>query len=211
MITVSKQPLIRLFHGDCMETMADMKDNEYDLAIVDTPYGIGESGKTNKTRGKLAKAKDFGNKDWDKESPSGDYFSLLKSRTENQIIWGCNHFISKIPYDSSCWVVWDKDNGKTDFADCELAWTSFKSAVRIFKYKWLLQNYAKPGKRVLDTHGGSMSIAIACYDLGFDLDLWEVDEDYFKAGVERVQNHIKQGQLFNPAQKRPEPVQLTIT
>lgn len=110
--------------------------------------------------------------------------------------WGANHFISKIPFDSPCWIVWDKDNGNNDFADCELAWTSFSYAVRKFKYKWhgmlqenmknkeirihptqkpvalykwLLTSYAKPGMRILDTHGGSMSHAIAAHDLGFDL------------------------------------------
>lgn len=77
-------------------------------------------------------------------------------------------------------------------------------------YRWLLKKYSKSGDKILDTHGGSMSIAIACYDLGFDLDLWEIDEDYYKAGVERVKKHIAQGQLFNPAQQKPESTQLTI-
>lgn len=159
----------------------------------------------------------------DKESPPIDYFNELLRVSKNQIIWGANHFISKIPYDSSCWIVWDKDNGYNDFADCEIAWTSFKSSIRKFKwrwqgmlqenmkakqirihpnekpialYKWLLQNYAKQGDKILDTHGGSMSIAIACWDLCFDLDLWEIDEDYFEAGKKRFNDYKKQLYLF---------------
>lgn len=139
--------------------------------------------------------------------------------SKNQIIWGANHFISKIPYDSSCWIVWDKENGENDFADCELAWTSFDTAVRRFSfrwagmlqgnmkdkeerihptqkpvslYKWLLKNYAKEGDRILDTHGGSMSIAIACHDMRFDLDLCELDSEYFESGKKRLEQHKKQ-------------------
>ena len=119
-----------------MEFMKDLPDNHYDLAIVDPPYGIGESGKTNKTRSKLAISKDYGNKDWDTESPPKEYFNELFRISKNQIIWGANHFISKISIDSSCWIVWDKDNGASDFADSELAYTSFKTAVRNFKFKW---------------------------------------------------------------------------
>ena len=147
-------------------------DNYFKLAIVDVPYGINESGQTNKTRCKLAKSKDYGNKNWDKSAPDKSYFDELIRVSENQIIFGANHFISKLPYDSSCWVVWNKKNGKTDFADCELAWTSFKTAVRMAEfrwhgmlqqdmankelrihptqkpvklYQWLLENYAKSG------------------------------------------------------------------
>ena len=128
-----------------------------------------------------------------------------------------------MPFDSSCWIVWDKDNGKNDFADCELAWTSFKSAVRKFKfrwqgmlqgdmankeirihptqkpvalYTWLLQNYAKPGDKILDTHLGSGSSRIAAYDLDFDFVGCEIDPDYFKAQEERFKAHTAQESLF---------------
>jgi site-specific DNA-methyltransferase (adenine-specific) len=191
-----------------------MPDNCYDLGLVDVNYGINASkgtwGSTNK-----GKVTNYGKKDWDKTSPCKEYFDQLIRVSKNQIIWGGNHFISKIPYDSSCWLVWDKDN-TGDFADCELAWTSFDSAVRKFRfrwngmiqenmknkeirihptqkpvqlYKWILTNYAKKGDKILDTHFGSLSIGIACHDLGFDLDAWELDKDYFEAGKKRLETH----------------------
>lgn len=212
-----------VFNMDCIEGMKQFPDNYFELAIVDPPYGINESGQTNKSRGKIAKSKDYGNKNWDIESPNKIYFNELIRVSKNQIIWGANHFISKIPFDSSCWIVWNKDNGDTDFADCELAWSSFKSAVRKFDfkwqgmlqgdmknkenrihptqkpvklYKWLLQNYAKEGDKILDTHLGSGSSRIAAYDLGFDFTGFELDKDYFEASEKRFQQHISQLTLF---------------
>jgi site-specific DNA-methyltransferase (adenine-specific) len=198
-------------------------DNYFDLAIVDPPYGINESGQTNKTRGKLAKSKDYGSKNWDNKSPNIEYFNELIRVSKNQIIWGANHFISKTPYDSSCWIVWDKDNGETDFADSELAYTSFKTAVRNYKFKWhgmiqhdmknkevrihptqkpvklyewLLMNYAKEGDKILDTHLGSGSIAIACHNLGFELTACELDTEYYKNALKRLQQHQAQLTMF---------------
>jgi site-specific DNA-methyltransferase (adenine-specific) len=207
-----------------MELMRAAPDNAWDLAICDPPYGINENGSTNHSRGKCAKAKQYKSfAGGDKEPPSTKYFNELRRVSKNQIIWGANHFIDRVPVPSSCWVVWDKINGATDFADCELAWTSFKSAVRQFRYrwqgmlqgdmknkehrihptqkpvalyKWLLQNYAKEGDKILDTHGGSMSIAIACGDAGYELTLSELDKDYFNAGVERVKAHFEQLDMF---------------
>ena len=154
---------------------------------------------------------------------STEFFAELERVSNNQIIWGANHFISRIPFDSPCWIVWDKDNGKSDFADCELAWTSFKTSVRKFTfrwngmlqgnmkqkefrihptqkprflYQWILQNYAKPNDKILDTHGGSMSIAIACELEGFDLDICEIDKEYFQAGVNAFNLHKRQQRLF---------------
>jgi len=213
----------KIIHGDCMEYMKEMKDNEFDLAIVDPPYGIGESGKTNKTRCKFAISRDYGSKDWDSKSPDKEYFDELLRVSKHQVIFGANHFISKIPYNSSCWIVWDKDNGKTDFADCELAWTSFKTSVRKFKhkwqgmlqenmknkeqrihptqkpvelYRWLLVNYAKKGDKILDTHLGSGSIAIACHDLKFDLTAFETDQEYYDMATKRIETYKKQLQLI---------------
>lgn len=178
---------IKLYHGDCMELLKQTPDNYYSLALVDPPYGIGEDGKSNHSRGKCAKPKLYTPKEWDKEPPSIEYFTELFRVSKNQIVWGANHFISRMPYDSSCWIVWDKDNSG-NFADCELAWTSFDTAVRKFQwrwngmlqhnmkdkeqrihptqkpvalYDWLLSNYAKEGNLILDTHLGSGSIAIA--------------------------------------------------
>ncbi len=219
-------PEIRLFNEDCMIAMKGMKDNQYQLAIVDPPYGIGENGDRNASRSKLAIAKDY--KPFaggDREPPPKRYFDELQRVSVNQIVWGANHFISKIPYDSSCWIVWDKLNGATDFADCELAWASFRTAVRKFKfqwqgmlqgysgnkarneirihpnqkpvrlYEWLLKNYAKPGDKIIDTHFGSLSIGIACDIMGYDLDAWEIDQDYFEAGRARLERHQQQGKL----------------
>ena len=213
---------INLHIGDCLEAMREMPDNAFELAITDVPYGINMMDSDNASRGKLAKAKNY-KKINDSESPSIEYFEQLRRVSENQIIWGANHFISKIPLDSSCWIVWDKDNGNNDFADCELAWTSFSSAVRKFKftwngmiqqdmknkearihscqkpvklYEWLLTNYAKEGDKILDTHGGSMSIALACGNLGFDLDCYELDPDYFHAAHKRIESHFSQLNAF---------------
>ena len=202
-----------------------MPDKAYDLAIVDPPYGIGEDGGTNKTRGKLAKAKDY--KPFvggDKTPPSCEYFEELFRVSASQIIWGANHFASRIPNPSSpSWIVWDKRNGSNDFADCELAYASFSTSVRMFSYrwsgmlqenmkqkesrihptqkpvalyKWLLTNYAKEGNKILDTHLGSGSIAIACHDKGFSLDAWEIDEDYFQAAKKRFDTHARQLSLL---------------
>ena len=209
---------------DCIEYMRNCPDNFFDLAIVDPPYGIGESGVKNRTRDHVAKAKDyhpiFGE---DREPPCVEYFEELKRVSKNQIIWGANHFVDLIPFRSPCWLVWDKDNSKSDFADCELAYTSFTSAVRKFTfrwngmlqgnmkhkeervhphqkpvalYKWILKNYAKKGDKILDTHLGSGSSRIAAYDMGFDFVGCEIDNYYFDAQEKRYKDHIAQHNLF---------------
>lgn len=142
-------PISEVYNEDNMIGMARYPDKYFELAVVDVPYGIGESGKTNKTRSGLAISKDYGNKDWDKRSPDKTYFAELFRVSKNQIIWGANHFISKIPFDSSCWIVWDKVNGENDFADCELAWTSFKTAVRQIRFKW---HGMMQGQSILNGH-----------------------------------------------------------
>ncbi len=215
--------LNRLYNMDCMTGMAQFPDKYFELAIVDVPYGIGENGDKNKSRTNLAIAKDYkafyGN---DICAPDIKYFYELMRISKNQIVWGANHFISKIPFDSSCWIVWDKDNSG-DFADCELAWTSFKTATRIFKfrwngmlqqnmkdkefrihptqkpvrlYKWLLKNYAKTGDKILDTHVGSASSLIACHQCGFEYIGFEIDEDYYKAAQERLERVKAQMTMF---------------
>jgi site-specific DNA-methyltransferase (adenine-specific) len=225
-----------VFNEDCEIGMKRYPDKFFDLAIVDPPYGIGEDGSRNHSR---SKKKNFGAKNTkntivvakdyksysggDKEAPGDDYWIELVRVSKNQIVWGANHFISKIPFDSSCWIVWDKVNGESDFADCELAWTSFKTAVRKFEfrwlgmlqddmknkeerihpnhkpiklYKWLLKNYANPGDKILDTHGGSFSSRIASYDMGFDFTGFELDRDYFNASEKRFNQHKAQLNLF---------------
>lgn len=211
--------------AECVSILKTFPDHHFDVAIVDPPYGIGENARKAMTRGCKAKVNDWGssNSDWDKEPPSEEYFRELFRVSKHQIIWGANHFMHRICRGSSCWVVWDKDNGNTDFADCELAYTSFKTSVRKFRYKWqgmiqenmkekerrihptqkpvklyewLLMNYAKPGQNILDTHLGSGSIAIACHNLGFELTGIEIDPEYYKAAKTRLINHQSQGTLF---------------
>ena len=207
---------------DCMQGMKEFPDKYFDLAIVDPPYGIGENGDKNHTRGKLAKAKNYkAFSGSDIEPPDKEYFDELFRVSKNQIIWGANHFISKIPYDSSCWIVWDKDN-TGDFADCELAWTSFDSAVRKFKYRWngmlqenmknkesrihptqkpvalyewILSRYAKDGDIILDTHVGSSSSLIACYNTNHNFVGFEIDEYYYKVSKQRLDTEMAQMRL----------------
>lgn len=186
-----KTDFLSLHHCDCMDLMARYPDKHFSLAIIDPPYGIGEGGSKNHTRSKLAKAKNYksfaGN---DLKAPDKAYFDELFRISKNQIIFGANHFISKIPFDSSCWIVWDKENGEIDFADCELAWTSFNLAVRKFKwrwqgmlqenmknkelrihptqkpvdlYAWILKKYSKQGDKIFDSHLGSGSITLAVH------------------------------------------------
>lgn len=219
------KPMNSFVLGDCMEGMREMQRKSFDLAIVDVQYGIGESMNDNKSRSVLARSRDYGFKIWDSEPPPPEYFSELIRVSENQVIFGANHFISRFSLDSSCWIVWDKDNGENDFADCELAWTSFSTAVRRFKYKWhgmlqenmkqkerrihptqkpvalyrwLLINYAQQGDAILDTHVGSASSLIACIDMGFQYLGFEKDEDYFEAACRRIENHKRQENLFKP-------------
>jgi site-specific DNA-methyltransferase (adenine-specific) len=212
-----------------MELMARYPDNYFDLAIVDPPYGIGEDGGDKKRGTKGIKTPIYTKKDWDKSPPNMEYFKELFRISKNQIIWGANHFIQSISAsgnntNSCCWIVWNKDN-TGDFADCELAWTSFKTSVRMFTfrwngmlqgdmknketrihptqkpvalYKWLLKKYAKQGDKILDTHLGSGSIALACHDYGFDLTACELDKEYYDAAIKRIKNHVSQIQLrFN--------------
>lgn len=208
---------ITLIHGDCMDYMRTLPDKAFDLAIVDPPYGISVT-KMNLGNGKNRIYR--GDGEWDSSAPSPEYFTELFRVSKNQIIWGANHFISRIPYDSSCWIVWDKGTGENSFADCELAWTSFTCPVRkYFKswvggnakerqdtirihptqkpvalYHWLLTKFGGEGG-VLDTHGGSMSHAIAAHDLGMELTIIEKDDEYYSAARERLIRHQRQLKL----------------
>jgi site-specific DNA-methyltransferase (adenine-specific) len=197
-----------------MKLMGRYEDNHFDLAIVDPPYGIGAS---EMTMGSGRNKKYTKGKKWDNETPNKEYFNELVRVSKNQIIWGGNYF--DLPLTKS-WIFWDKGiYGDCDFADGELAWTSFKKVLRVAQirykgflgadlqrihptqkpvklYKWLLKNYANEGDKILDTHLGSGSIAIACHDLGFDLTACELDTEYYNAAMKRIEDHKKQLQLF---------------
>jgi len=224
------------YNLDCMEGMKRFPDKYFDLAIVDPPYGIGQSGHKNDTRSKLATAKKYkpfhGN---DLKPPDKKYFLELMRVSRNQIIFGANHFISKIPYDSHCWIVWDKQNGDTDYADCELAWTSFNTAVRKFAFKWqgmlqgdmknkevrihptqkpialyawILNHYAEKGYKILDTHVGSASSLIACHNAGLDFAGFEVDKEYYDKAKKRLEQ--AQAQMIMRFDATPEPEQISM-
>ena len=197
--------MIELLNCDCMEYMATVPDKYFDLAIVDPPYGIGDKFKGGKT-GKM-NFNEIVNKDWDKV-PSDEYFNELQRVSKNQIIWGGNYF--NLP-PTRCFIVWDKMISE-DFslAMAELAWTSFDKLAKIYKlqvpkngkihptqkpvklYEWLLTNYAKKGQRILDTHLGSGSSAIAAHYFGVDFVGCELDKDYFEAAKARFDMATKQ-------------------
>ena len=211
------EPTINLYQIDCNVFMADVPDKYYELAIVDPPYKntfiISANGKAAKVK------KDYNLDSLNFKAPDINYFLELKRISKHQIIWGVNYFNY---YLGAGRIVWDKDNTGV-YSDCELAYHSFSDVTRkteyrwngmlqgdmkhkqkrihptekpIALYKWPLTNYAKKGDKILDTHGGSMSIAIACYDLGFDLDLCEMDKDYFRDGKARFEAHrTKQREL----------------
>tara|TARA_S200002703_G_scaffold153351_2_gene154846 strand:+ start:158 stop:781 length:624 start_codon:yes stop_codon:yes gene_type:complete len=207
---------MNITNEDNMDMMARYDDNYFDLAIVDPPYGLGMDVSRNSNKGNKAKFKIYHDTNWDAKAPDKEYFDELIRVSKNQIVWGANHFISKLPFDSPCWIVWDKNNGDSDNADAELAWSSFKTAVRKYTkhisctykyrihptqkpvqlYEWLLMNYAKEGDKILDTHLGSGSIAIACHNLGFDLTACELDKDYYEASMKRIKEHQAQIRMF---------------
>jgi site-specific DNA-methyltransferase (adenine-specific) len=193
--------------------MKAFPDKYFGLAIVDPPYGININVSMGRRKGdkKSDYHKFAGN---DSEIPSVDYFDELKRVSKNQIVWGGN-YMTEFLRPSSCWLLWDKGFSQdVTFAQFEMAWTSFNSSAKKFDkhpsqqnrihptqkpvqlYKWLLQNYAKPGDLILDTHMGSQSSRIAAYDMGFDYVGFELDEDYFQQGNKRFENFISQQKLF---------------
>jgi site-specific DNA-methyltransferase (adenine-specific) len=215
--------LLDLRLGDCMDLMRDTLDGFYDLAIVDPPYGInvGDNKSGMGRRKGDAKAK-YKMGDWDSQPPPSEYFSELRRVSKNQITWGANHYIERMAWNSPCWIIWDKlYSNDVSFAAVEMAWTSFRTTAKKFEctplqaarihptqkpvelYSWLLVNYAKPGQRILDTHLGSGSHAIACHYFGAHLTATEIDPDYFAAAAERIQRETQQIELFPPAPQHP--------
>jgi site-specific DNA-methyltransferase (adenine-specific) len=216
--------MIDLRQGDCLEAMREMKDNQFDLAIVDPPYGIGAdkekyTPKNHTWNGK--KKVGYTSKNWDKEIPNEDYFNELFRVSKNQIVWGGNYFGL-----SGGYIFWDKQETMPTFTKGELAWCSFMNKIDKFEwlwsgykkkenetrihptqkpvalYKWLLDKYAKQGDKILDTHLGSGSIAIACHNLGFDLTGFELDNEYYEAAVKRLKTHQSQKTIFEHIQEQ---------
>ena len=218
--------MIEYFNEDCMVGMARYPDKYFDLAIVDPPYGIGfgEFNRTNKdAQGNRYKANKYKNGKWDGAIPDDDYFRELKRVSKNQVVWGGNYFPCLWKNGCKGFVFWYKGNPVPNFSDGELAWTSFNKVARQFDYryygnlegdssasekvhptqkpvalyKWLLTNYAKEGDLILDTHVGSASSLIACYDMGFDAVGFELDEDYYKASKQRLESFMRQISMFD--------------
>ena len=206
--------MINLYNKDCMEAMKDMADNQYGLAIVDPPYGL-ERFKAS-DGGNSKKIKSFGdkNKNWNNIKPNKEFFNELFRVSKYQIIWGSNNF--DLPT-SEYFIIWQKSNALDfSFAMVEQAWTNVKKPAKLFVnlhvhnkdkrihptqkpvklYEWLLMNYAKEGDKILDTHLGSGSIAIACHNLKYDLDAYEIDKEYYEATMKRFNNHTSQKQLW---------------
>ena len=196
-----------------MELMSRYPDNHFDLAIVDPPYGININVSMGRRKGdkKSDYHKFAGN---DSSIPSTEYFIELKRVSKNQIIWGGNYMTEHLS-PSSCWLLWDKGFSEdVTFAQFEMAWTSFKSSAKKYDkhpnqlnrihptqkptslYEWILMRYAKEGDKILDTHLGSGSIAIACHNLGYDLTACELDKEYYKAAMERIERHKQQLTMF---------------
>jgi site-specific DNA-methyltransferase (adenine-specific) len=210
--------MIELLNCDCMTYMAGLPDKAFDLACVDPPYGIDWMKQIQNPNVK-ANWKVYENKAWDSAAPSREYFDELKRVSSNQIIWGANYMAENAVTSTPCWVIWDKCQ-EFSGATFEMAWTSFKSPAKAFRlsrveayanktkihptqkpvalYEWLLTNYAKPGQRILDTHLGSGSSAIAANNLGFYFVGMELDPDYYAAAVKRFEQHKAQATLFQP-------------
>ena len=206
---------IKLYNADCMEVMKTFKDKQFNLAIIDPPYGIDWMQQIQNPNTK-ANWKQYENKQWDKQTPTDEYWEQLFRVSKNQIVWGGNYMTDKL-YPSSCWLIWDKMQ-EFSGAVFEMAWTSFKSPAKAFRmsrveayanqnkihptqkpvqlYKWLLQNYTKEGDTILDTHFGSLSIGIACHDMKFDLTAIELDADYYEQAKQRLIYHQRQLTLF---------------
>ena len=218
----------KIHNQDCLEAMKLMQDNEFDLAIVDPPYGIGADKAQNSAAQSRIKAngkskagrgwKEYKETNWDNEIPKEKYFNELKRVSKTQIVWGGNYFPYLWQYSNS-FIIWNKMQREFSLADGELAWYSKSNkAMRTFDlsrggalsdnnknggrfhptqkpvklYEWLLMNYAKEGDKILDTHLGSGSIAIACHNLGYDLTGYELDKEYYDNAIKRIKNHQSQ-------------------
>ncbi len=202
-----------------MDLMSRYEDNYFDLGIVDPPYGIKRDGQTGREcKNKKHNRKRYEFRDWDKSTPTKEYFDELFRVTKNQIIWGANYFVEFLNVGTMGWVFWYKGQEGLTMSDGEIAFTSFQRATRqvninrgyiaknggsihptqkpVKLYEWLLMNYAKEGDKILDTHLGSGSIAIACHNLGYDLTACELDKEYYNEAIKRIEQHKAQKRIF---------------
>jgi len=206
---------------DCMELMKQYPDKYFDLAIVDPPYGIGIDGqKESICKNPKHNRKAHEHKGWDNSIPTAEYFRELERVSKNQIIWGANYFVEHLNKGTKGWIFWYKGQDGLTMSDGEIAYSSFQVATRMINlnrgliaqkggsihptqkpvelYRHLLQNYAEKGQKILDTHLGSGSIAIACYDMGCELTSCEIDAEYYDNAMKRIQIHTAQQMLsFN--------------
>ena len=212
---------IEVTNEDNMELMSRYPDNYFELAIVDPPYGI-EADKKNSIKKLQSKqsatfSKHYGNQSWDSSTPKKNYFIELIRVSKKQIIWGANYFglVGGMLY-------WHKNVTMPTYSQGELAWLSWLNKVDFVEftwhgmiqgdmknketrihptqkpvalYKWLLQNYAKEGDKILDTHLGSGSIALACHELGFNLTACELDSEYYDSALKRFKQQTAQLKL----------------
>jgi site-specific DNA-methyltransferase (adenine-specific) len=204
--------LNRIYNMDCLEGMQQMPDKCIDLVITDPPYGIGINHNMGRRKGD--KPSDYQPAVWDNDSPPAEYFEEIFRISKNQVIFGANHFISKIPYDSSCWLMWDKGFSEDlSFAQFELAWTSFDSTCKKFEcsskqddrfhptqkpvklFEWIIKNYAKEGDIICDPFFGSGSCLVACIRMGHQFIGFEKEKVYFDAAQIRIKKAQEQGKL----------------
>lgn len=211
--------LNRLYNEDCMEAMKLIPDKFFQLAITDPPYGIGIDGqKLNINKNPKHSRKEHAKKNWDKQIPGAEYFRELERISVNQIIWGGNYFVEHLQQGHKGWIVWDKGQRGLTMSDCELAYTSFDKPTRVVTinraelqrdgtfhptqkpvklYEWVLQNYAQPGDRIIDTHAGSGSSLVACHRMRFDFLGFEIEKDYFLKADERIKEEQAQISIFD--------------
>jgi len=212
---------VKCYNVDCTEFMKDVPDNYYELAIVDPPYGIKadkkNSDNTKKSIKSATESTFYGNQDWDSNVPTEEYFVELKRVSKHQIIWGVNYY----PYSmlTGGRLYWDKNVTMPTYSDGELAYCSLINKITAIELTWhgmiqndmkekehrihptqkpvdlykiLLKDYAKQGDKIIDTHGGSFSSACACLDMGFDIDIMEIDKEYFNDAVNRLKNNVQE-------------------
>ena len=202
------------YNIDCMEYMRTLPDKYFDLAVCDPPYGININHNIGRRKGD----KPSGHKKvcWDDAPPPSEYFNELRRISKEQIIWGANYFVSRMPWDSRCWILWDKKfSDKLTFSQFELAYTSFKCGTKKFDkspntrfrkihptqkpvelYEWIFEMFTKPGDKILDTHLGSGSSRIAAHKMGLSFIGCEIDNEYFTQQEQRFSTYLADCDFF---------------